>query len=328
MTISISPRLESSLRLGCGALLWIVSATLTMVLLMNLGDGSILGKALLGAVAVSLEGAKILSWRKGGRARVFAFALIALSGIASIGASLSVVEKTKGASFSISLEDLRASPAYLEKASEIRSIDQEIGALIDRMKSLPPDFTTASGKLTESLSSLRDRKESNLASIAKMETSIGASPTSSNMIALLGRSIGIPTNAVLLFLLLFVAGAIEAGALLLTAPDSGDVPHQNRVIARFSEEEAGKLTDSAKSLDRSPSYTPLIDAEAFLEAAKEGADLPFLHGRDRTAEILGISCADGKRLVSKLIEDGRVVVEGKRLRLLSVEARVAESIQT
>lgn len=58
--------------------------------------------------------------------------------------------------------------------------------------------------------------------------------------------------------------------------------------------------------------------EDFLEAAKEGSDLPYLHGRDKTAEKLGISYAEAKRLVGKLIEDGRVVVEGKRLRLIPV----------
>jgi hypothetical protein len=59
--------------------------------------------------------------------------------------------------------------------------------------------------------------------------------------------------------------------------------------------------------------------ETFLKAAKEGADLPFLHGRDTTAKKLGISYAEAKRLVVKLIEDGRVVVEGKRLRLAPLE---------
>ena len=53
--------------------------------------------------------------------------------------------------------------------------------------------------------------------------------------------------------------------------------------------------------------------EDFLEAAKDGADLPYLHGRDKTAKRLGISYAEAKRLVGMLIKDGRVVVEGKRL---------------
>jgi ribosomal protein L27 len=48
----------------------------------------------------------------------------------------------------------------------------------------------------------------------------------------------------------------------------------------------------------------------------EGADLPFLHGRDKTAERLGVTYADGKRLVGQLIKEGKIVVEGKRLRLV------------
>jgi len=69
----------------------------------------------------------------------------------------------------------------------------------------------------------------------------------------------------------------------------------------------------------SPSYASPITPEDFLEAAQDGSDLPYLHGRDTTAERLGISYAEAKRLVGKLIEDGRVVVEGKRLRIGQVK---------
>ena len=75
--------------------------------------------------------------------------------------------------------------------------------------------------------------------------------------------------------------------------------------------------DSAPIL--SPSYAAPITPEDFLEAAKDGADLPYLHGRDKTAEKLGISYAEAKRLVAQLIEDGRVVVEGKRLCLAQAQ---------
>ena len=59
MSNSIPSALESSARLFFGFLLWGVSATLTFVLLVSLGDGSILSKVLLGVVAVALEGSKI-----------------------------------------------------------------------------------------------------------------------------------------------------------------------------------------------------------------------------------------------------------------------------
>jgi hypothetical protein len=95
MQAAFPSTLESNLRLFFGFLLWAVSATLTCVLLLSLGDGSTLSKILLGIVAVALEGSKILAWRKGGPSRVYAVGLIILSGIASLGSSLEVVEKSK-----------------------------------------------------------------------------------------------------------------------------------------------------------------------------------------------------------------------------------------
>ena len=124
---------ESSLRLFFGFLLWGVSATLTLVLLVSMGDGTIFSKVLLGIVAVALEGSKILAWRKGGPYRIYAVALIILSGIASLGASLQVVEKSKGSFLSITRDEVRSSPAYLAKEGELASIDTEIAALVSRL---------------------------------------------------------------------------------------------------------------------------------------------------------------------------------------------------
>ena len=99
----------------------------------------------------------------------------------------------------------------------------------------------------------------------------------------------------------------------MTVPD-----HEAQETARKATEPASEsATTGDTPLNASPllypSYAPPITPEDFLEAAKDGADLPFLRGRDNTAEKLGISYAEAKRLVIKLIEDGRVVVEGKRL---------------
>ena len=113
MPNNLHSNFESSLRLLFGILLWGVSATLTLVLLISMGDGTISSKVLLGIVAVALEGSKILAWRKGGPTRIYAVALIILSGIASLGASLQVVEKLKG-SF---LHDLAGRSSFFPRLS-------------------------------------------------------------------------------------------------------------------------------------------------------------------------------------------------------------------
>lgn len=307
---------ESSIRLFFGLLLWGVSATLTLVLLISLGDGTVFSKVLLGIVAIALEGAKILSWRKGGAYRVYAVALIVLSGIASLGASLQVVEKSSQTLLAISAEDLHLSPEYRAQESELTSIDTEIATLVDRIRSLPPDYTTATLKTESYLSALRDRRQALVSSIARNDEAVGASHQDGSMVALLGRTLGIRPDLLILILLLFVSAAIEVGALLLTVPDQGVSETGEASRSRpVSTAIAANASASRPNLPKA-SYGDPITPDAFLKAAMEGADLPFLNGRDRTAERLGITYADAKRLVGKLIEDGKIVVEGKRLRLI------------
>jgi hypothetical protein len=310
----IPSSLESSIRLFFGFLLWGVSATLSFVLLVSLGDGTIFSKALLGIVAIALEGSKILAWRKGGTSRIYALALIVLSSIASLGTSLQVVEKSNTSLRSISTEALHSSPAYLAREAELSSIGTEISSLIARINSLPSDYTTATIKTESYLSSLRDRKEALINAIEKSEGMVGASHEGGNMVLLLGRAFGLRPATLLLVLLLFVSASIEVGALLLTKPDYGPRNTLTR-HSRHADLVGGVSTPNPiipPASDRLP-----ITPEAFLEAATEGADLPFLHGRDTTAEKLGISSAEAKRLVGRLIADGRIIVEGKRLRLAS-----------
>jgi hypothetical protein len=327
MSSSFPSSLESNLRLFFGFLLWAVSATLTFVLLLSLGDGSV-SKILLGVVAVALEGSKILTWREGGPSRIYAVALIILSGIASLGASLQVVEKSKGSFLAISREEFHSAPAYLAKVGELASIDTEIAALVSRLKTLPPDYTTAAAQTESSLFALRDRKQGILDSLATGDEPVGAIHDDGNMIALLGRTIGLRPEILLLVLLLFVSASIEVGALLLTIPDHEAQKTVGKAIEPSTKSDPIGDTSFESSPLLSPSYTPPITPDDFLEAAKDGSDLPFLRGRDTTAEKLGISYAEAKRLIGKLIEDGRVVVEGKRLRLVPVKAPEAPTHTT
>jgi hypothetical protein len=145
------------------------------------------------------------------------------------------------------------------------------------------------------------------------------------MVAILGRTLGLRPEVLLLVLLLFVSVSIEVGALLLTIPDHETQETVRKVIKSSTESDPIGDTSFESSSLLSPSYAPPITPEDFLEAAKDGADLPFLHGRDTTAEKLGISYAEAKRVVRKLIDDGRVIVEGKRLRLAPIKAPVAST---
>lgn len=319
MSISSDSRIESILRLSFGLLLWAVSATLTLILLVSLGDGTTFYNIFLGLVAIALEGAKILSWRKGGAYRVYAALLIVLSGIASLGASLQVVQRSKGMLLEATRDTLQSSPTFLARQDELHSIDTEIAALISRLQTLPLDYTTAASKVTSSISVLRDRKQAVLTSLAA-DAPIGPSQDNGTIVVFLGRTVGLRPEILLLVLLLFVSASIEVGALLLSVPDRQS-SREGRKVEKLSADPCSKGTAARLR----PSYARPITPEAFLEAAKDGADLPYLHGRDKTAEKLGISSAEAKRLVGRLIADRRIVVEGKRLRLVHTNECISSS---
>jgi hypothetical protein len=300
--------------------LWAVSACLTITLLVSLGRGGLFEKILLGVVGVGLEGSKILAWRKGGKARAFAVILITLSAVASLAASLKIVEESKGSFLAIEVRD---SPAYIEKKEEIESLSSEISVLVGRLRVLPSDYSTALGKVEASLSVLRDRKQVLLDSIASEESSGSPSYESSSMVVLLGKTLGLRPELLLLALLIAVASCVEVGALVLsvpTRPEGGAQKSPREAILP----EIDRIPESPPSEGvLSPSYGPIqeekprITPEDFLKAALEASpEFPYLAGRDRVALSLGLSFGQGKRLVKELLRLGRIRPDGRRYRLV------------
>jgi hypothetical protein len=198
---------------------------------------------------------------------------------------------------------------------DLRSINVEISAFIACLQALPTNNTTAASCLESSLLALRDRKPSIMALFSSNELN-GASQVYGNIISLLGRAFVFRPEVQLFVLFLFVTASIGVGALLLTAPSNKPGQQsQDGSAAAFHDQEDG--TDPSVGRRLPPYYAPPITLEAFLKAAKDGADLPFIHGRDKTAEKLGISLAEAKRLVGRLLANGMIAFEGKQLKLVS-----------
>jgi hypothetical protein len=289
-------KIEIYIRYSVGFLLWGSSAYLSILLFLSIAGGQVLRRIFMTLLAVALEGAKILAWRMGKKARLLAFALLGLSAIASFGAALQTVKESESDFTVTTIETMKNSDSYVALLNERRSIDDEISIMLTRLKNLPSNYFTATANLTSSLSTLRNRLAIIQQEIADYGKTEKAAMNESNIFVLISDVIGISPQKVLLFLLLFVSVCIEAGALLLAGNDKSihlGFPMHLRPL----------------------SYRRPIDPTAFLEAASEGADLPYLHGRDATADKLGISSYQAKVLVRKLIDSGLVVVDGKRLKL-------------
>ena len=61
-----------------------------------------------------------------------------------------------------------------------------------------------------------------------------------------------------------------------------------------------------------------ITAETFLKAMCEGREPPYLRGRDTTAKLLGVTPYKAKLIVKELINNNRIEVCGKKLKLCSI----------
>lgn len=318
VAINSFSHVELKLRTCVGFLLWGISGILSVHLFLSFSDRSLAMNLILGATAIAMEASKILTWRAGKWYRIFSVALICLSGIASFGASLEVVESAKGSALFIQ-KSLATNPEYIAQQSELISLDTEINSLISRMTALPPDYTTAAKNLSETIQNRRESKRQVVQNISVLEKQdVPAGPA--NMFVLIGRTIHSPTERVMLFLLLMIAAVLEVGGIILTS-----LPFENekKAIDATTGTESRVSTRMATVAESNVSYNrPTASASAqpnhirpeeFLEAAKQGAIAPYLRGRDATAKSVGVSYGEAKRLVASLISSGQIKVKGKRL---------------
>jgi len=320
-------RLEASLRLLTAMALWGISASLTIGLFTSLSDGSRENTVLLVLAAVALEGTKILSWRRGGLARLLAVALIGLSALASLFAALETVEAARSRFSASSLEGIRASALYQQEEREVASLDAEIEASVTRFQALPPNFVTASLNVAASVERLRAERRASAATLARMEGEAQRDrDASSDGLTIMARFLGIKPETLLFLLLCVVSTVIEAGALVLSLPGSPPREAAQTGTSASSPARRGNARDREHEAVLSPWEAPTgrkraqVTPEEFLEAAVRLSDEPgFLAGRDRTSTLLGISYADGKRLVCALTERGKIRVEGRRLRLVGAD---------
>lgn len=277
---------ETALRAVFSIVLWLLSSALTAHLFLVIAGDDLGKRIVLLALAFSLDGTKILTWRMGGKAKVLSVALIVLSVIASLGAALETVEAYR----------LRGNPSEqvitreLELAKDLESIQAQIDVMVIRLEALPLDYVSAAKQSSHDIAALRVQKEAlQLKSVEMQEAELRKSRT---MFDLLADSLGIKVEKLLLFLLLFMALCLEISALVLAQ-------------ANVSVYGTGYPTE--------------VTTEAFLAALMAGADVPVLHGRDTTAKKLGIRPYEAKVHIKRLLASGTIVVKGKRLELLQRE---------
>jgi hypothetical protein len=188
------------------------------------------------------------------------------------------------------------------KIEELSQINREITLIIDRLSRFPSNYYTASTKASESLVGLHNRKALLVESISNNTLETKQS---------------LETNYKTLFIILMFLTYSLLGILCLWFTNCIIVEKEKQLYNAISNHKLNITSTLPQKIAPMAYYEAPIDSQRFLDAAKYGSDLPFLHGRDKTAKMLGITCADGKRMVARLIDTGLIEVCGKRLKLKS-----------
>lgn len=267
---------ENRFRWVVGSLLWALSTVLSVVLFLSFSAGEVPRMVILGLLALGFEGAKILTWRQGGSARLLAWVLIGLSVLASFGSALQTVR----------LMDRLQSPIRLQDTAQAENqalLDRQITDLETRIQALPPDYLTWHRTMTADLNRLRHERLS-LAETAPIQET-ATTPTIFEELAWFTTW---PRQTLELVLLLILALALEWGALLLTSP----VPEK----------------------DASPkqAFDPTL-TQTFLETMIALGDGTYLGGRDRVGRHLGLPPYHTKRHFEELVKSGRIKKAGDRM---------------
>lgn len=270
---------ETGFRWAVGGLLWGLSAALSVVLFLSFSAGEVSRMILLGLLALGFEGAKILTWRQGGSARLLAWLLVGLSVLASFGSALQTVR----------LLDRVQAPGQLQEAQQAEDralLDRRIADLENRLQALPEDYLTWYRNLGQDLDRLRQERRS--LTLEAETPDLAFSPTLFEELAWFS---GWPRQVLELTLLMVLAVALEWGALLLTS--------------------------SVREAPESPkqAFDPLM-TQTFLDTMIALGDGTYLGGRDRVGRHLGLPPYHTKRHFEELVRSGRIKRQGDRMILV------------
>ena len=343
-------KIERSLNLVCGSGLAGLSALLTLGLFLTLAQGNPMNQIIMGSLAVFLELGKVLLFRKKGWYRAIGVLLILLSGLASFGSALLVVESNQATMTKANQVEARSSDSYENGMTEIESLDTQISILVDRLKSYPDNFFSASKDLNSQIQTLRTQRAETLRNLDSKPIEIEHSenePTKMTMLSLFSDLLKLPIGYVEMGILMFLSVLIELSTIsLLTVPnprlqkqEANGQPTNHRIgnsdnmasektptnqdcretVQNVHETDKGKVStlvlNSHEKTSQQPSMKPLrenVSPDEFLEAMTD-PESHFLLGRDRTCEILGIPSFTGRKLIRRLMDEGKIQAVGKRL---------------
>lgn len=347
--------LELRLRFVFGSILWIVSASLTTSLFISLSNKSLLQIGVMFLFSTGLEGSKILLWRMNGFYRAVAIGLVLLSLVASFGAALTTVKERQNVDVSEQNQSLHQSSQFQLTVKEIDSLDQQIAINIQRLSKLPDNYVSAGNQLNLDIKSLRNQRQQLIDNQDKAPGT-QVRNESTLMFQIIAAPLGISEDMIILILLMALSVLLEISILALFKPETvigsgsqkllnpectststsvhaknGKVypnPVNDPVHTTASKEPVVHTDNPVHPTEKSdvPVHTietprctstfPTTSTDDFLKSMMQSTDLPYLRGRDSTAQSLGISQYQAKQYIAQLIKSGRIGIENKRYKLV------------
>lgn len=309
----MKPRLptEQETRVIVGLVLWTVSGLLTVSLFLTIAGSDLFRIIISVAWAIGLEGAKILTWRRGGWWRLLAGLLVSVTVFSAFGMALTSVERVRADSSSVQLQTVRESARYLSTKADEEEARALKATLMTKLAENPNTYSTESGKLREAIKEQTGIIGAKSTELISLESVSGTS--SRTMFDVIG---GDGAGLLEIIVSLVLAMLTEVSALVL----SGKANPKPRGLASNDR----TRTDPVKPVHAvqviqqgapGPATTkpvPVHDFDeamlsAYLKAAREGRTDNRLWGRSVVAKKLKLSERQVRKIYDKLVSDGRIL---------------------
>ena len=285
---------EPALRIATGAVLWTVSGLLTVSLFLTLAAGDPVKQAVAVLWAVGLEGAKVLTWRRGGWWRALAGLLVAVTVFSAFGMAVTSVEQARAGSREAQLAVVRSSAEYVQAQASLAADRELLSILTARLASTPADYVTAARALSAQIDAVNGRVRGEGLQLVAMESQSKQSGTASRtMFDVLGGQAATYLEVVVS---LVVACLTELFALTL----SGTAQVREHMRERTPERSAQAVAQPQPAAPAPKPSADLGEERAYLETVRrlQGDGKPF--GYRQVAASLGVSEGKARGIMERL----------------------------
>ena len=312
---------EGQIRFWTGTSLWSLSAIVAVSLYVGIAGTTLASIAVAVGIAVCLEVGKVLCYRRGGWHRLIAMVLSIFTILGIVGGSLIALETRTEQSVAYRVQSLHESRAYRDLLGQREGLQSELEGLLARIKGTPSTWVTLSLKLVDSASKIREELAVAEGNLTRLEDTAreGAGGNTTDLFATLGKLVGQEGEKIESILVLVLAVMVELTAFALVgsrAVPATEVmtPMKDRVGPTQARSQSPKEVTSAD--DRAPmsgmaGQTGQVTSDDYLRVALEHPKRPYLLGRQKVCEKLGITQTEAREFIEELLKDGKVRRESK-----------------